>query len=131
MNSFLTFAASSLFHLLLFLIAYFFTDMHLNKVNPNSGYVQVFTQKSDVETINFEKNINPEKEKVDEPVFMTIPELVARSRGVIAFEKNEEGIRVGMTDPNDLEIRDNLEKRFGAKVVPPKVDEYNCLATGL
>jgi len=63
MNSFLTFAASSLFHLLLFLMAYFFTDMHLNKVNPNAGYVQVFTKKSDVETVNFEKNISPEKQK--------------------------------------------------------------------
>jgi len=63
MNSFLTFAASSLFHLLLFLIAYFFTDMHLNKVNPNSGYVQVFTQKSDVETVNFEKMFKEENEK--------------------------------------------------------------------
>jgi len=72
--------------------------------------------------------INPEKEKVDEPVFMTIPELVARSRGVIAFEKNEEGIRVGMTDPNDLEIRDNLEKRFGAKVVPYYMTESGLRA---
>ena len=63
MNSFLTFTASSLFHLLLFLIAYFFTDMHLNKVNPNAGYVQVFTQKGNLETVNFEKNINPEKDE--------------------------------------------------------------------
>lgn len=63
MNSFLTFTASSLLHLLLFLIAYFFTDMHLNKVNPNAGYVQVFTQKGNLETVNFEKNINPEKDE--------------------------------------------------------------------
>ena len=63
MNSFFTFTASSLFHLLLFLIAYFFTDMHLNKVNPNAGYVQVFTQKGNLETVNFEKNINPEKDE--------------------------------------------------------------------
>jgi len=86
MNSFLTFAASSLFHLLLFLIAYFFTDMHLNKVNPNSGYVQVFTQKSDVETINFEKNINPEKEKkIDSEKAETIQEseAIQNSRSTI------------------------------------------------
>jgi len=63
MNSFLAFTASSLFHLLLFLIAYFFTDMHLNKVNPNAGYVQVFTQKGNLETVNFEKSTNPEKKK--------------------------------------------------------------------
>ena len=86
MNSFLTLAASSLFHLLLFLIAYFFTDMHLNKVNPNAGYVQVFTKKSEVETVNFEKNINPEKEKkIDSEKAETIQEseAIQNSRSTI------------------------------------------------
>jgi len=62
-NSFLSFMASSLFHLLLFLIAYFFADLNINKINPNSGYVQVFTKKGDVETVNFEKIFKPENEE--------------------------------------------------------------------
>lgn len=62
-NSILSLAASSLFHLMLFMIAYFFTDLNLKKINPNSGYVQVFTKKSDVETVNFEKIFKHEDEK--------------------------------------------------------------------
>ena len=54
-NSFLSFTVSSLFHLLLFLIAYFFADLNINKINPNSGYVQVFTKNDDLESINYEK----------------------------------------------------------------------------
>lgn len=93
-NSFLTFAASSLFHLLLFLIAYFFTDMHLNKENPNAGYVQVFTQKSDVETVNFEKNINPEKEKkIDSEKAGTIQESEA-------IQNSEPTLAVNFLDQN-------------------------------
>jgi hypothetical protein len=62
-NSVLSLAASSLFHLLLFMIAYFFTDLNLKKVNPNSGYVQVFTKKGNVETVNFEQIFKREVEK--------------------------------------------------------------------
>jgi len=62
-KSILSLAASSLFHLLLFIIAYFFTDLNLKKINPNSGYVQVFTKKSDIETVNFEKMFKEENEK--------------------------------------------------------------------
>jgi hypothetical protein len=62
-NPILAIVASSLFHLLLFVIAYFFTDLHLSKINPNSGYVQVFTRKGNPETINFEKNIVQQKKK--------------------------------------------------------------------
>lgn len=62
-KSILSLAASSLFHLLLFIIAYFFADLNLKKINPNSGYVQVFTKKSDVETVNFEKMFKEENEK--------------------------------------------------------------------
>jgi len=65
-NSVLSFTASFIFHLLLFVIAYFFTNLHLNKVNPNAGYVQVFTTKVNVDPINFEKSISAEKEKSTE-----------------------------------------------------------------
>ncbi len=59
-RSILSFGASSLFHLLLFVLAYFFTNLNINKINPNAGYVQVFTQKNDLEKVNFEKLIKPD-----------------------------------------------------------------------
>lgn len=65
-NSFISFTASLLLHILFFAAAYFFANVHLNKVNPNAGYVQVFTQQSDSEPVNFEKNINPTEEKETE-----------------------------------------------------------------
>ena len=57
-NAILSYSASLIFHMLLFAIAYFFADLHLNKVNPNAGYVQVFTNESNVDPINFEKSLN-------------------------------------------------------------------------
>lgn len=65
-NSVLSYTASFILHLLLFVIAYFFTDLHLNKLNPNAGYVQVFTTKGNVDPINFEKIISAEKQKAAE-----------------------------------------------------------------
>lgn len=52
--------------MLLFVIAYFFMNLQLNKINPNAGYVQVFTTKGNVDPINFEKSISAEKEKSTE-----------------------------------------------------------------
>ena len=62
-RSILSLGASSLFHLLLFVLAYFFTNLNINKINPNAGYVQVFTQKNDLEKVNFEKLPKPDSEK--------------------------------------------------------------------
>ena len=62
--------------------------------------------------------INLRKEKIDEEVLDLIPELVARSKGVIAFAKSEKGIKVGMINPKDLKIKHLIEKRAGQKVLP-------------
>ena len=57
-------------------------------------------------------------EKIDEKVLNLIPELVARNKGIIAFSRGSEGIKVGMINPDDMEIKHLLEKRFGEKVLP-------------
>jgi hypothetical protein len=73
-----SYTASFLLHIVLFLVAYFFTDLQINKVNPNAGYVQVFTNRSAQPIINFEKklitkedvkaeNPEPESKKDNEP----------------------------------------------------------------
>ena len=63
-------------------------------------------------------SVNLRKEKIDESVLNLIPEIVARSRGVIAFYINEEKVKVGMTDPFDDEILHFIEKKIGLKVDP-------------
>jgi type II secretory ATPase GspE/PulE/Tfp pilus assembly ATPase PilB-like protein len=61
--------------------------------------------------------VDLKKERMEESVFGKIPELVASSRGVIAFSKDDKGVRVGMVNPKDLEIIHLLEKRFGQRVI--------------
>jgi hypothetical protein len=65
-NRIISYVASSLFHLILFILAYFFTDLNINKINPNAGYVQVFTKRDNAETVNFEKVFKPKEAKKDE-----------------------------------------------------------------
>ncbi len=64
------------------------------------------------------KFINLRKEKIEEEVLNLIPELVAKSKGVIAFARTDEGIKVGMLNPDDLETRHLIEKRAGQKALP-------------
>lgn len=74
--------------------------------------------------------IDLSQEKLEEQVLNLIPELVARSKGVIAFARSEQGLKVGMTDPGDLEIRHFIQKRTGEKVFPyfiTKQDLHNAL----
>ncbi|MFH0891880.1 MAG: GspE/PulE family protein [Candidatus Falkowbacteria bacterium] len=57
--------------------------------------------------------INLRNEKIDENILNGIPEPVARARRVIVFAADQENIKVGMSDPEDLEMKHLLEKRFG------------------
>lgn len=54
---------------------------------------------------------------IDNEVFELIPELVARENGVIAFARSEQGVKVAMLDPDNLEIRNFIAKRVGAPVI--------------
>lgn len=62
--------------------------------------------------------VNLQQEKIDEAVLNLVPELVAKRKGVIAFARDKEGIKVGMTNPGDLEMVHLLQKQFGDKVIP-------------
>ena len=64
--------------------------------------------------------------EIDEKVLHLIPELVARKREVVALDREGGGIRLGLTNPADLEIIDFLERRLGEKVIP-----YYLTARGL
>jgi len=57
-------------------------------------------------------------EKVSEETLYLIPELVAKTKGVIAVSQSESGLRVAMTNPNDLETIQFIEKRTGQNVLP-------------
>lgn len=58
------------------------------------------------------------KKVIQADVLSRVPEIVSRSRGVIAFSKDKNGVHVGMLDPTDVVTRHMLEKRFDMPVVP-------------
>jgi type IV pilus assembly protein PilB len=77
------------------------------------------------------KFANLSREGVDRELMRLVPEMVARSRGVIAFARDAGGVRVGMVDPLDDEIIHFLEKRIGEKIIPVVITEkdlHNALA---
>jgi len=61
--------------------------------------------------------VDLKKKKIDDSVLHRVPEMVASGRRVIAFREDEMGVHVGFSDPQDQEIRDALEKLFGAPIV--------------
>ncbi len=56
-------------------------------------------------------------EKIDEAVLMLIPEIVAINKKVIAFERENDFIKVGLADPGNLETRHLIEKRLNGEKI--------------
>jgi type IV pilus assembly protein PilB len=56
-------------------------------------------------------------EKYDNEIFSKVPELMAKTQGVVATSRLKNGVKVGMLDPTKEEIIDLLEKRFGESII--------------
>ncbi len=69
--------------------------------------------------------INLAHEKISEEILNMVPEVVARQKGVVAFARNSEGIKVAMVNPDDLTTKNFLEKHFGEKIIPYFTIEYD------
>jgi hypothetical protein len=52
---------------------------------------------------------------IADEVLKIIPQLVAKTQKIIAFQQDKEGLRVAMTDPKNLEMIKWLEKKTGNK----------------
>ncbi|MBI2049372.1 type II/IV secretion system protein [Candidatus Roizmanbacteria bacterium] len=50
-------------------------------------------------------------------ILKIIPEVVAKKQKIIAFNKDNKGLHVAMFDPNNIQMKDFLEKRVGIPVV--------------
>lgn len=62
--------------------------------------------------------VDLQKKAVDEKVLQLIPELVARRQLVIAFARDEAGVKVAMHDPGNEELKYFIEKKTGDTVIP-------------
>ncbi len=58
------------------------------------------------------------RERIDDDIFFQIPEDVARSQYMIALSREQQGIRVALTQPDNMELLGLLEKRLGMPVIP-------------
>ncbi len=59
-----------------------------------------------------------QKETIEEGVFNMIPQIVSQGKGIVAFQRSVDGIKVGMVDPTDLQMKYLLEKRLGEEILP-------------
>src|SRR3989339_393865 len=71
--------------------------------------------------------VNLRKEKMDDMVLNLIPEIIAKSKKIIIFYEDENEIKVGMMDPQDLEIIHILEKKFNRQIIPYYITKNDFL----
>lgn len=69
------------------------------------------------------------KISIPEEVFHIVPEKIARKKKVIAFARDETGIKLAMADPNDKEIVDMVSHKTQSKIIPHLATERDILNT--
>ncbi|MBU1179082.1 Flp pilus assembly complex ATPase component TadA [Patescibacteria group bacterium] len=62
--------------------------------------------------------VDLEKEKIDFKILSFIPEPIARSYNIIAFNKKDSELEVAMLDPQDLKAIDFIKKKSDLKILP-------------
>jgi len=62
--------------------------------------------------------VSLEKEIIPDKILNIVPELIAREQRIIAFAQDKEGLKLAMTNPENLEIIKLLEKKTGNKIIP-------------
>ncbi|MDP2812704.1 MAG: hypothetical protein Q8O32_03355, partial [bacterium] len=75
------------------------------------------------------KFVNLKKENIAEGVLNLLPEIVARKQKMIVFKRDEEGLKVAMSNPFDYPMLKMLEKKAGDKVIPYYSTEYDIAAS--
>ncbi len=66
-------------------------------------------------------------EGIDEDTFQMIPEQMARSRRMVAFKRDRDGLHIGMREPKDMETVNILEKKTGERVVAYLISDGDFL----
>jgi len=61
--------------------------------------------------------INLKTETIKKEIFNLIPETIAATHEIIAFNETPEGIKIATTDPTDLEILEFIKKRLGKNLI--------------
>ncbi|MBP9816905.1 MAG: type II/IV secretion system protein [Candidatus Pacebacteria bacterium] len=67
--------------------------------------------------------VNLKDRKIPADILSLIPEPIARTHNLIAFEKKGEELQVAMLDTEDLPAIDSVRKKTGLKILPRLTDE--------
>ncbi|PLX26237.1 hypothetical protein C0580_00385 [Candidatus Parcubacteria bacterium] len=71
------------------------------------------------------KFVNLSKEKIQADALQLLPEIVARKQKMLIFKRDEEGVKVAMSNPFDYAMIKALEKKVGDKIIPYYATEYD------
>jgi len=55
---------------------------------------------------------------IDDKILKIVPEIVARKYKIIAFERDEKGLKLAMANPRDVEVASFIAKKVGEPVFP-------------
>jgi type IV pilus assembly protein PilB len=58
------------------------------------------------------------KLSIPDEIAQIIPERVARKQKIVAFAKDNDGIKVAMADPSNKDLQEMVSKKTGLKVIP-------------
>ena len=58
------------------------------------------------------------KVSIDQEILKLIPQIVAKKQQVIVFGKDQKGLKLATTNPQDTQILDFISKKTGEKVTP-------------
>ncbi|HDZ54815.1 hypothetical protein LCGC14_0214850 [marine sediment metagenome] len=73
--------------------------------------------------------VDLKKIKIKKEILNIIPEIMARHQEIIVFERTKEGLKVALTNPQNLELREFIEKKTGEKVLPYYTTKKNIQET--
>ncbi len=62
--------------------------------------------------------VNLEKETIPKEILQIVPEPIARKNNIIAFQKDNNNLRVAMLNPDDIQTVDFIKKKTGLKISP-------------
>jgi type IV pilus assembly protein PilB len=62
--------------------------------------------------------VDLKKRSIEEDVLRLIPEIVAKRQRIIAFERDANGLKLAMADPEDEEMQQFISKKTGETIIP-------------
>lgn len=66
-------------------------------------------------------------EKIDVKTLSLIPEAIAQTNNIVAYNQVEEGLEVAMLDANDLNVIDFIKKKLKVKILPRITDKASLV----